>query len=208
MARSAAAKLETISPVSNDAERAIEFEQPYVATVAVTGTAPILFHRWSVDGVQAKADAAKGSKAKKTDDVETYVYRDPLGYLAIPGEYFRMAILGAAKFKQDPRSPRKSAMDLFKAGIAVMDELCTLGTKEWDYLDKRRVMIQRNGITRMRPAMNIGWKTVTTLQVLLPEYISPELLNEVIQASGRLIGVGDFRPTYGRFQVTNFKVQR
>lgn len=196
-----------ISPVSNDASSTIEMDHPYVATVEVAGTSPFLFHRWSVEGVEAKGKAAKGSKAKKEDDVESYVYRNDKGFLCIPGEYFRMAIIGAAKFKQDPRSPRKSAMDLFKAGIATLDELCSLGAKEWDYIDRRRVMVQRNGITRSRPAMQTGWKVKVTLQVLLPEYINPSLMNEVVQAAGRLIGVGDFRPTYGRFQVTKFSTK-
>lgn len=204
------AKATTLSPVSNDAESVIEIGQPYIAAVGVAGTSPFLFHRWSVEGVEAKAGAAKGSKAKKTDDVESYVYRKKNGdvnsELCIPGEYLRMAIIGAAKFRQDPRSPRKSAMDLFKAGVVAMEPLCSLGVVNWDYLDRRRVMIQRNGITRSRPAMDTGWKTEFLIQVLLPEYISQDVLNEVIQSAGRLIGIGDFRPTYGRFQVTSFKV--
>jgi hypothetical protein len=193
-----------ISAVSNDAKTIISFEEPYTAHVKVRGTAPFLFHRWSVDGVEAKSKAAKGSKAKKEDDLESYVYRTDKGMLAIPGEYFRQAIIHAAKFKQDPRSPRKSAMDLFKAGIIATDELCSVGKEKWDYLDRRRVVIQRSAITRSRPALNIGWQIECTFQVLLPEYISPELLNETIQGAGRLVGVGDFRPTHGRFQVVSF----
>jgi len=192
-------------PVSNDAEITIREGQPFTALADVVGTSPFLFHRWSVEDVKAKGAAAKGSKAKKEDNLESYVYRYG-GKLAIPTEYFRMAIINAAKFRQDPRSPRKSAMDLFKAGIAGLEEYCSLNTEAWDYIDQRRVMIQRNGITRSRPAMNTGWKTSVMLQVLLPEYINPEMLNEVLQSAGRLIGVGDFRPTYGRFQVTGFSL--
>jgi hypothetical protein len=44
--------------------------------------------------------------------------------------------------------------------------------------------------------------------VVLPEYVDAGTLHEVISAAGRLIGVGDFRPTYGRFQVTRFEVQK
>jgi hypothetical protein len=194
-----------LSSVSNDGNSVLEQDQPYVAYVTVAGSAPFLYHRWSVDGVEAKSKAAKGSKAKKEDDLESYVYRTDSGELAIPSEYFRMSVINAAKFKQDPRSPRKSAMDLFKAGIAGIEPLCTTGLKNWDFVDRRRVMIQRNGITRCRPALNPGWKVEVVLQVLLPEYISPALLNEVVQSSGRLIGVGDFRPTFGRFLVVNFK---
>lgn len=193
-----------MNAVSNDAELTLSSEMPYRALVAIKGVSPFLFHRWSVDGVEAKARAAKGSKAKKEDDIESYVYRDSDGLLAIPAEYVRMAIIHAAKFKQDPRSPRKSAMDLFKAGVFANEELCSLGVKTWDYLDRRRVVVQRNGITRCRPAMNAGWQINLCFEVVLPEYISPELLNEVIQLAGRVIGVGDFRPTYGRFQVIGF----
>jgi hypothetical protein len=195
-----------ISNVSNDGESAILTEAPYAVEVEFTGSAAILFHRWSVDGVAAKAAAKKGSKAKKEDDVESYVYRTEEGNLAIPGEYFRMAAIIAAKYKQDPRSPRKSAADLFKAGIVTITDLGSLGIRDWDYLDRRRVMIQRNGVTRTRPAVKAGWKTSIIFQILTPEYISADLFNETLQAAGRLVGVGDFRPTFGRFQVTSFKV--
>ena len=204
MAKTATAT--ALAEPSNDGACTIEEQIPYMVRISVEGSAALLFHRWSVDGVEAKAKAAKGSKAKKEDDIESYVYRDAHKNLSIPGEYFRMAIIGAAKFRQDPRSPRKSAMDLFKAGIACLNELCSLGVKEWDYIDRRRVMIQRNGITRHRPAMLAGWKATVELQVLLPEYINSRTLNDVIAQAGRLIGVGDFRPTFGRFAVTEFVV--
>lgn len=206
MAKVAVAEFEPLAPVSNGAAEAISFQEPYVARLTVEGTAPFLFHRWNCESVEAKANAAKGSKAKKSDDTSSYVYRDDEGNLAIPGEYFRMALVGAAKFKQDPRSPRKSAMDLFKAGVAVLDEYCSLGVRDWDFLDRRRVQVQRNAITRERPAMRTGWCVTVSLQILLPEYISPQLLNETMQAAGRLIGVGDFRPSMGRFLVTGFTV--
>ena len=198
--------LETINGVSNDASKTIEFQSPYSVEIEVEGTAPFLFHRWSVDGVEAKQKAAKGSKAKKQDDLESYVYRNDAGELALPGEYFRQSIIQAAKFMQDPRSPRKSAMDLFKAGVVALDELCSLGTKDWDYLDRRRVLIQRNGITRVRPAMNVGWSCAVKLMTILPEYIEPHLLHDRINAAGRLIGIGDFRPTFGRYMISPFTV--
>ena len=179
-----------INAVSNDGLSVIESSIPYIVDVSVEGTAALLFHRWSVDGVEAKSKAAKGSKAKKSDDIESYIYRDDEGLLCIPAEYFRMSIINASKYRQDPRSPRKSAMDLFKAGVVSMNDLCCLGAKTWDYIDRRRVMIQRNGITRHRPAMHVGWKASMQFQVLIPEYISPTMLNETIQAAGRLVEIG------------------
>lgn len=190
--------------VTNGGIATIEAGAPYIVRAKLIGVSDLLFHRWNVEGVDAKAKAAKGSKAKKTDDIETYVYRNDAGELAVPGEYVRQAIIHAAKFRQDPRSPRKSAMDLFKAGVLSLTQLASLGAKAWDYEDRRRVMVQRNGITRTRPAMKVGWRIDVDLMVNLPEYIPPDALQDVLVNAGRLIGIGDFRPTYGRFQVKSF----
>lgn len=195
-----------VTEPTNGAQPTIELSEPYIARVSVEGVADILFHRWNCEAVEAKSSAAKGSKAKKTDDLESYVYRNTKGNLCIPGEYLRMATINAAKFRQDPRSPRKSAMDLYKAGIVTLTDLADLGTKDWDYEDKRRVLVQRNGVNRVRPAMRTGWRVEFDMMVNLPEYIRPADLNETIAAAGRLVGLGDFRPTFGRFSVVRFDV--
>lgn len=199
-------RLTEIGSPGNGGESTINMNRPYIAEVTIQGTADILFHKWDCDAVKEKADAAKGSKSKKTDDLESYVYRNDKEELCIPGEYLRMSVINAAKFQQDPRSPRKSAMDLFKAGVVSLSNLCSLGVKQWDYEDRRRCVVQRNAITRTRPAMKAGWKITVQLQVLLPEYITQDLLNSTISSAGRLIGVGDFRPTFGRFNIVNFQV--
>ena len=191
---------------TNGAAETIGLSEPYTAAVAIEGVADMLFHRWNSDAVDAKAAAAKGSKAKKSDDIESYVYRNDAGEICIPGEYLRGAIIGAAKFRQDPRSPRKSAMDLFKAGVVSLTPLASLGKDAWDYEHRARVVVQRNGVTRTRPAFKAGWRAEFDLMVTLPEYIRPADLNEVIASAGRLIGLADFRPTYGRFNVVGFSL--
>jgi hypothetical protein len=202
----AAARKQIVSPVTNDAMDIIAMTEPYTARVTIEGTSAILFHRWSNEAVAEKAAAAKGSKAKKSDNVESYVYRLESGHLALPGEYLRQSVIYAAKFRQDPRSPRKSAMDLFKAAIVPLTELADLGVNDWDYLDRRRVLVQRSAVTRERPALSAGWKASIDLLCNIPEYVEPTMLLETLGAAGRLIGVGDFRPTYGRFAVIGYEV--
>ena len=191
---------------TNGAAETLSASQPYTVEVLIEGTADILFHRWNCDAVEAKSLAAKGSKAKKSDDIESYVYRNDDGEICLPGEYVRQSIIHAAKFRQDPRSPRKSAMDLYKAGVVSLTVLASLGTKAWDYEHRCRVTIQRAGITRCRPAFKSGWAANMQFAVLLPEYIRPNDLHDVLTNAGKLIGVSDFRPTYGRFQVKSFDV--
>ena len=191
---------------TNGGKTTIEASSPYIAAVTLVGTADMLFHRWNPEAVEEKAKAAKGSKAKKEDDVESYLYRDDAGHICLPGEYLRQAVIHAAKFRQDPRSPRKSAMDLFKAGVVSLTQLASLGKTEPDYFDRRRVVVQRNGVNRTRPAMKAGWKAEVELSVMLPEYITPEILREVLVNAGRIVGLADFRPTYGRFAVDRFEI--
>lgn len=191
---------------TNGGEEAMNFSLPYRAEVTLSGVCPILFHRWNDDAVEAKSKAAKGSAAKKSDDIESYLYRNSQNEICLPGEYLRQSIIAAAKFKQDPRSPRKSAMDLFKAAVISLTPLASMGATEPDFLDRRRVVIQRNAITRVRPAMREGWTAKIELLVNLPEYVNPILLRQVIDDAGRLIGLADFRPTFGRFTVSNWEI--
>jgi hypothetical protein len=97
-------------------------------------------------------------------------------------------------------------MDLYKAGIVCLTQLASLGKTEWDYEDKRRVVVQRSTITRTRPAIKAGWKAEFQFMVNLPEYIRPNDLHDVIVQSGKLVGLADFRPSYGRFSVVSFDV--
>lgn len=166
----------------------------------------MLFHRWNNESVAAKSRAKKGSIEKKTDDIESFVWKNEEGFLCVPGEYVRQAVIHAAKYEQDPRSPRKSMMDLMKAALVSLTELASLGTKEPDFIDQRRVVIQRSAVTRSRPAMRTGWKATFILMVNLPEYVPPQRLNNILAQSGRIGGLGDFRPSFGRFNVNRFEL--
>lgn len=191
---------------TNGEESSIEMQKPYRVEIELEGVCPILFHRWNNESVAAKARAKKGSVEKKTDDIESFVYKDENGFLCIPGEYVRQAVIHAAKYEQDPRSPRKSMMDLMKAALVSLTELASLGSKDPDYIDMRRVVIQRSAVTRSRPAMKAGWKATFVLMVNLPEYVPAQRLNHILQQSGRIGGLGDFRPSFGRFNVNRFEL--
>jgi hypothetical protein len=190
---------------TNGAEFLINFEKPFRVNLIIQGTCDIIFHRWNVESIDEQSKSKKGSKLRKSDNIDSFVYRDDQGYLILPGDYLRASIINAAKFKQDPRSPRKSAMDLYKAGFIILNKYASFGIKDWDYVDRRRMVIQKAAITRSRHAINAGWKCEFQIEVLLPEYIDEAGLYETIAMAGKVIGLADSRPTYGRFQIVEFK---
>jgi hypothetical protein len=54
---------------TNGAAQIIAQSEPYVVSVTIEGVADLLFHRWNPEAVDEKARAAKGSAAKKSDDI-------------------------------------------------------------------------------------------------------------------------------------------
>ena len=68
-----------ISEPSNGARTVIETELPYIVHIKIVGSANLLLHAWNCDSVEAKGKAKKGSEAKKSDDLESYVMRNDDG---------------------------------------------------------------------------------------------------------------------------------
>lgn len=185
---------------------------PYRVEMELTGTADMLMHRYDVEEVESKSGGtSKGGKSKKTDNVESYLYRGKDGLLRLPGEVVKACIVDGAKFLQDPRSPRKAAKDLFKAGILAAAPTEFLNyegkqVKEWDYLDKRRAVVQRNAILRVRPAFLAGWRVKATFDVIASDLITEDFFRKAVDNAGRFCGMCDFRPDFGRFRVDSWRM--
>ena len=194
------------NPAKGESRSGIE-TGPETYEVTIRGMADILFHRYDCAAVDAKGKAKKNSKEKKTDNLGSYVYRCDDGTLGVPGSALHAALTNAAKSKADPRSPRKSACDLIKAVLLVTPTIASFGknVKTWEYEDTRRVLVQRQAIARTRPALRAGWTVTFSVTVLDPSYVDRIFLHDVIQSAGAYVGLCDYRPQYGRFQIVQFE---
>lgn len=181
-----------------------DLKMPYYVLVGIEGIVPIFFHRWSTEEVDLKSNALKNSRVKKTDNLESYVYRCENGNLAIPGLYLQSSAVAASKSFPDPRSPRKSCRDLVNASLRRITENADTGFATWQYEDRRRVIIQRSAITRTRPALKEGWKAHFIFTITQPELVPPDMAYKIFDHAGKFVGIGDFRPTYGLFNVIRF----
>lgn len=184
---------------------------PYRMRFVVEGTCPILFHRYDCESVETKGKAAKGSETKKTDDVESYYYRNEHGQVCIPAVGVHGSLITSGRWAQDPRSSRKSAMDLVKAGLLVEPGLipCLRNGEPVttaEFLDKRRVQVNRAGVARVRPALLAGWQAELDVLVLASDLLPPQFVRDLMARAGQLVGWCDFRPQHGRFQIVSAQV--
>jgi hypothetical protein len=197
----------SVATKTNSNGSVVALDASYAVEVVLVGTAPILFHRWDDASVERKSKAAKGSQAKKSDDVESYVYRTSDGEIGIPGKNFKACLREAGRSLPDPRSPRKSARDLVQSAVQIEPFISSLGRTSWDVLDVQRVVVMRTAVSRTRPMFHEGWKVSFDVVVLAPEYVSQDWLHDLITRAGRFVGLGDFRPDYGRFRMDSFQVR-
>ena len=183
----------------------------------IEGTAPLLLHNGQLadPGNQwAKAMKKISSKRNKTDDdyaemAQTEwlggLYLDSEGMIAIPADMLLGCVLkGGKQFKLGPK---------INAGVFEVDEFTRLeydGPKDPIKLyeaganaDARLVVIQRNRIMRTRPIFR-QWALEVGLHVNTDVIDQVDVERSIVRA-GEVIGMGDYRPRYGRFEAVSIQ---
>jgi hypothetical protein len=179
----------------------------------VIGIRPLMTHN-PVGMMDKGPGGVKGSRIPEAEaEAEAGVYRMEDGTCALKGESFRWAILGAAgAWKGAKRSTMKSVL----AHIVVVEDLvpllCPDGTPIKDYvIDRRRAIIQGQGIIRCRPRFD-EWMARFTVEFdqQLVKLADSKIIADILADGGQRKGVGDYRPecdgTFGRFQVRDYLI--
>lgn len=165
--------------------------------VTVEGTAPLLMHKFTHEVKSSK----KKTNYDPIEEAEKGAYRNQDGQLYIPSEWFEGTLTNQAKeFKQG----KKSYKDKIKSCIMIEPSEIILNEQSYE-IDARRAVVQRAAIIRWRPVFK-KWSCTFTIKNIDPDMISSTLIKEMLETAGKYVGVGDYRPKFGRFTVTNFKV--
>ena len=190
----------------------------YNVNVKVKGVAPLLQHRFPMPELETMSKGGhKVTGAKDyTQEWRDYLYVNASGEVFQPAAHFEGAMVkSAVNFKITGRRG-KTYKDLFRAAVFVTPDEILHGIqepKELDtdadkplYLDMRPVIVNRARVVRLRPAFKPGWELEFTIEVI-DDQISPELVQDVLILAGKTVGIGDYRPRFGRFNVVRFEVQ-
>lgn len=190
----------------------------YTVDVKVKGAAPLLQHRFPMPELETMSKGGhKVTGAKDyTQEWRDYLYVNANGEVFQPAAHFEGAMVKAAvNFKITGRRG-KTYKDLFRAAVFVTPDEILHGVQEPDeldtdadkplYLDMRPVIVNRARVVRLRPAFKMGWELEFIIEVI-DDQISPELVQDVFTLAGKTVGIGDYRPRFGRFNVVRFEVQ-
>lgn len=157
----------------------------------------------SLTGKRKKTDEDYALIAEVEWEASLYYYNNTY---VIPTKVIEAALLASSKhFKKGT---------LLKQCLIVADDM-TLEFKDknltpnklykkLDYVDMRTVKIGQAKTTRCRPKFD-NWSGSFTV-ILDDEKLNAEEIIQIVNNAGKYVGFGDYRPRYGRFEVTNVEV--
>lgn len=179
---------------------------------SIQGLSPLICHNGQLaDPINPYSKRMKAitSKRKKTDqdfqdlynlEWEGSLYLNADRRPVMPGENLEAAMVQGAK--------KQRLGDAAKAGL-LCDGLWPIKFKgpqdievlrnDPNFRDIRKVKIQKNSVMRCRPIF-VSWSLDFTLH-FLPDLLNKSQVSEILATVGRIVGIGDFKPKYGRFLI-------
>jgi hypothetical protein len=168
--------------------------------VVIKGIRPLLMHKYTVE---SESDSKKmKTRYDPKEDAENALYKDDEGRICTPSIHIESALSKAATSFKQPGKGRKTYRDLIKSGIQIEPLNIPHKYPEWK-IDIQRAVIGRSAVPRARPRFD-KWELEFIINLVDPTIV-PATLQEILNDAGRYIGIGDYRPRYGLFEVTKFE---
>jgi hypothetical protein len=178
----------------------------------IEGVAPLLMHNGQLadplNPMSKELKRVSGKKKKTEDDyaemsrIEWYagLYLNAEGQVVVPGEALERMLIDAAKKSRLGREFTSAiivdgAWPLIYEGPKELAAMFASGK----FTDRRSVKVSTSRVMRTRPIFRT-WKLKFEVN-FLKKVIDQRQLDEAISIAGQLIGLGDYRPRYGRFAV-------
>lgn len=175
-------------------------------TGTIEGVAPILFSRMYGD---LEGPGGKPTPEQKALEAGLKCHRDEKG-IYIPGTMFKQALLGGAK-AGNVKDGRKSYATTLEATI-FPDGHLYLGKEApdevYEHWGRRPPGPKGAAIIIRYPLFRAGWTADFALILTMGDSHTVEAVRRSLDAAGLLVGLGSWRPEYGRFVVTAWAVEK
>jgi len=183
--------------------------------IKIKSICSMLHHGAQAVGMEKTIGKKRGGEALLGNEEEwkkTIYFKKGVG-VYLPAISFEACMVNAAK--QFKITGRQTATKYVKSGIFCVDEYLPFlvdGKPIMD-LDDSRIQIDKrtvkNPSTRGRNvryrAKFDNWESTFRFIVNSDDYLKKDLLTEIIKYAGNFVGVGDYRPRFGRFELVSIK---
>lgn len=185
-----------------------------VLTIRVVGTSPLMMHSDKLANPlleMTRVHKSLTSKRKKTDDDHLAIARSEfiagtyhqvgLGFF-VPGANFDATFLAGAKLQKLGTHWKRGAVVMTDKAKLLFDGPSTPETLWEDsrFVDCRGVKVGTAKIMRYRPVF-LEWAAQLDVAINT-DVLNLEEARKAIEDAGKLIGVCEYRPRFGRFEVT------
>ena len=174
-----------------------------IIRLQITGVGSLLMHNPASMANTTDELQRSGKKIPKPyDEAKAGLYVLPNHQLYLKSDMFReAALIAAGELRDTTKKGRATVTKRFAASVFLATDSCPLfrpGTNkpitdkddDWE-IDVRRVVVQKNGITRARPKIT-SWQCPLEFE-FDEQMIDPKLIEAVMASSGKTPGVGDYR---------------
>lgn len=184
-------------------------------TYTIKGATPLLMHSERLanpfDPITKQIKAISGKRKKTEDDLLEMgqlewmggLYHDEDAGIHLPGYNVFAALIGGGKLHKLGQSIKRSAL-VQEDKVALVYDGPKTPEKLFEnkrFVDVRSVKVGTAKIARWRPIFK-DWQA--TFTVLYEESgIQRNELDRVVADAGSMVGLGDYRPRFGRFEVVS-----
>lgn len=176
--------------------------------VKIQGVVPLLQAKHLSPQEEQKVTSLKEGKQKKRavsdqEQFDLHAYKNNKGKFIQPSEMIEAAMTKAAvNFKMEGK---KSYKDVINGGILV-EPIEIIHKNQKFVIDARwgKNPSTRGAIWVVRPRID-EWELDFTINLLQDERVSEEVLRQILEYAGLYVGIGAWRPKYGRFEVIKFE---
>ncbi len=179
-------------------------------TGTIEGVAPILFSRMygNIEGGPKRDTSAEAKQLAREQEPLMRCHRDERGVF-IPPDMFKQVILAGGK-AGDVKSGRKSYSAILEATLFCQGPL-HLGKEGPDEVFEHWGRVPpgpRGAAVMLRyPLFRVGWRAGFDVILTTGDSNTIAAVQRCIESGGLLVGMGSWRPEYGRFVLVEFGAQ-
>jgi hypothetical protein len=190
--------------------------------LTIEGLAPILFNKPPLMNV-SKNEKVGQARVNYLEDERlnwrSKLYTDRSGNIIIPGLNFHQGLVSAAKYwgRKIPGEGNKTYSNIIDAAVICralnfIDEdgspIPDTSNLISDYGCNCNGTPTKSGcsmVYKVRPCLAPGWQATIEVQVLDSGRLTSNVMRTIFENMATFIGIGDWRPSHGRFRVVSFE---